>query len=154
MVVYLDVLFAVNALMDGATLLAAAALGGVRAGRIRLLLAAALGGGYAVLAAVVPIFAVLPLRVLTGIGLCGVAFSGKPAFDGCARCILWWRHLSQGWRRRWAQQPGGGCCLVRDIIFPYRFACCCLLPPPDMRSAGFCCAEMHCTARCVVRSSG
>lgn len=80
MVVYLDVLFAVNALMDGATLLAAAALGGVRAGRIRLLLAAALGGGYAVLAAVVPIFAVLPLRVLAGIGLCGVAFGGKPAF--------------------------------------------------------------------------
>ena len=31
MVVYLDVLFAVNALMDGATLLAAARLGGVQA---------------------------------------------------------------------------------------------------------------------------
>ncbi len=30
MVVYLDVLFAVNALMDGATLLAAARLGGVQ----------------------------------------------------------------------------------------------------------------------------
>ena len=37
MVVYLDVLFAVNALMDGATLLAAARLGGVQVRKVRLI---------------------------------------------------------------------------------------------------------------------
>ena len=52
MVVYLDVLFAVNALMDGATLLAAARLGGVQVRKMRLIFSAALGGGYAVLGAV------------------------------------------------------------------------------------------------------
>ena len=51
MVVYLDVLFSVNALMDYITLLAAARLGGVRAKRSRLMLAALAGGCYAVLAA-------------------------------------------------------------------------------------------------------
>lgn len=80
MVVYLDVLFAVNALMDGVTLLAAAALGGVRAGRIRWLAASALGGGYAVLAAVLPALSALPVRLLAGVGLCAAAFGGKPAF--------------------------------------------------------------------------
>ena len=35
MVVYLDVLFAVNTLMDGATLLAAARLGGVQVRKMR-----------------------------------------------------------------------------------------------------------------------
>ena len=44
MVVYLDVLFGTNALMDYITLLAAAHLGGVRVKRLRLLLAAGLGG--------------------------------------------------------------------------------------------------------------
>ena len=48
MVVYLDVLFAVNTLMDGATLLAAARLGGVQVRKMRLIFSAALGGGYAV----------------------------------------------------------------------------------------------------------
>lgn len=80
MVVYLDVLFAVNVLMDGVSLFAAAALGGVRVGRVRLLLASVLGGGYAVLAAVVPLLAALPLRVVVGAGLCAVAFGAKPAF--------------------------------------------------------------------------
>lgn len=80
MVVYLDVLFAVNALMDGATLLAAAALGGVRLGRLRLLLSAALGGGYAVLAAVWPPLAALPIRVLAGVGLCVAAFGRQTTF--------------------------------------------------------------------------
>lgn len=80
MVIYLDVLFAVNALMDGATLLAAAGLGGLRAGRARVTLAAALGGGYAVLAALFPALAVLPLRVLAGVGLCAAAFGTKPPF--------------------------------------------------------------------------
>lgn len=80
MVVYLDVLFAVNALMDGVTLLAAAALGGVRAGRLRWLAASALGGGYAVLVAVLPALSALPVRLLAGVGLCAAAFGGKPAF--------------------------------------------------------------------------
>lgn len=80
MVVYLDVLFAVNALMDGASMLAASALGGVRVGRLRLLFAALLGGGYAVLSAVLPPFAALPVRLLAGIGLCAAAFVGQPNF--------------------------------------------------------------------------
>lgn len=80
MVVYLDVLFAVNALMDGASLLAASALGGVRIGRLRLLFAALLGGGYAVLAAVLPPLSALPIRLLVGVGLCTAAFVGQLNF--------------------------------------------------------------------------
>lgn len=80
MVVYLDVLFAVNALMDGASLLAASALGGVHTKRLRLLFAALLGGGYAVLAAVLPPLSALPVRLLVGVGLCAAAFVGQPNF--------------------------------------------------------------------------
>ena len=72
MVVYLDVLFAVNALMDGATLLAAARLGGVQVRKMRLIFSAALGGGYAVLGAVWPVLTLVPLRLLAGLGLCMV----------------------------------------------------------------------------------
>ena len=57
MVVYLDVLFGANALMDYITLLAAARLGGAYVKRSHLLLASLLGGGYAVLAAVQPVLA-------------------------------------------------------------------------------------------------
>lgn len=74
MVVYLDVLFAVNTLMDGATLLAAARLGGVQVRKMRLIFSAALGGGYAVLGAVWPVLTLAPLRLLAGLGLCMVAF--------------------------------------------------------------------------------
>lgn len=74
MVVYLDVLFAVNALMDGATLLAAARLGGVQVRKMRLIFSAALGGGYAVLGAVWPVLTLVPLRLLAGLGLCMIAF--------------------------------------------------------------------------------
>ena len=74
MVVYLDVLFAVNALMDGATLLAAARLGGVQVRKMRMILSSALGGGYAVLGAVWPMLTLAPLRLLAGLGLCAVAF--------------------------------------------------------------------------------
>ena len=74
MVVYLDVLFAVNALMDGATLLAAARLGGVQVRKMRLIFSAVLGGGYAVLGAVWPVLTLAPLRLLAGLGLCMVAF--------------------------------------------------------------------------------
>lgn len=80
MVVYLDVLFAVNALMDGVSLLAASALGGIHTKRLRLLFAALLGGGYAVLAAVLPPFSALPIRLLVGVGLCAAAFVGQPNF--------------------------------------------------------------------------
>ena len=74
MVVYLDVLFAVNALMDGATLLAAARLGGVQVRKMRLIFSAALGGGYAVLGAVWPVLTLAPLRLLAGLSLCMIAF--------------------------------------------------------------------------------
>ena len=80
MVVYLDVLFGANALMDYITLLAAARLGGAHVKRSRLLLASLLGGGYAALAAVQPVLALLPLRVLAGIGICAAAFLGQDAF--------------------------------------------------------------------------
>ena len=79
MVVYLDVLFGTNLLMDYLTLLAAARLGGVWVQRLRLLLAAALGGGYAALAAVWPPLAARPLQLLAGIGMCVLAFWGQRA---------------------------------------------------------------------------
>ena len=80
MVVYLDLLFMVNALMDGATLLAAARLGGVRVQKGRLIFASALGGGYAVLGAVFPGLTAFPLRLLAGLGLCAAAFGGERCF--------------------------------------------------------------------------
>ena len=80
MVVYLDVLFFVNALMDGATLLAAARLGGARIGRGRLVLAACLGGGYSVLAAWQPVLAAFPLRLLLGVVICAATFGVKTHF--------------------------------------------------------------------------
>ena len=80
MVVYLDVLFGANALMDYITLLAAARLGGAYVKRSHLLLASLLGGGYAALAAVQPVLALLPLRVLAGVGICAAAFWGQDAF--------------------------------------------------------------------------
>ena len=54
MVIYLDVLFGANALMDGVTLLAAARLAGAAVHRGRFVLACLLGGAYAVLAALFP----------------------------------------------------------------------------------------------------
>ena len=80
MVVYLDVLFGTNALMDYITLLAAAHLGGVRVKRLRLLLAAGLGGCYAAAAAVQPWLAVLPVRLLAGLSVCAAAFWRQNAF--------------------------------------------------------------------------
>jgi len=77
MVVYLDVLFAVNAVMDYATLAAAAGLAGVHVKRSRLLIAALLGGGYALLAAVWGWLAWFPLRIICGVGVCVSAFGGK-----------------------------------------------------------------------------
>ena len=80
MTVYVDVLFAVNALMDYATLLAAARLGGVHSGRGRIALAALLGGAYAVLGAMLPVLGALPLRLLAGVGICAAAYYGKGPF--------------------------------------------------------------------------
>ncbi|MGI6181825.1 MAG: sigma-E processing peptidase SpoIIGA [Agathobaculum sp.] len=77
MVVYLDVLFVVNSIMNFATLAAAGRLGGVRIRRVRLLCAAAAGGAYAVLTAVYPWTAALLLRLLAGIGVCSLAFAGE-----------------------------------------------------------------------------
>ena len=80
MVVYLDVLFGVNALMDYTTLLAAARLGGVSVKRRRLLGAAAVGGTYSAAAMLFPALALAPLRILSGIGLCAAAFAGPVSY--------------------------------------------------------------------------
>lgn len=87
MVVYLDVLFGVNALMDYITLLAAARLGGARIKQLRLMIAALAGGGYAVLAAVCPEFAFPLLRLLAGFGICAAAYGGQRAFGRL--CLLY-----------------------------------------------------------------
>ncbi len=60
MVVYLDVLFFTNVLMDWVTLLAAARLGGAKVRQGRLALASLLGGLYAAGAALLPLLAALP----------------------------------------------------------------------------------------------
>ncbi len=77
MVVYLDVLFCTNALMDWVTLLAAARLGSAEVKRGQLALASLLGGAYAAGAALLPLLAVLPVRVLAGAALCCAAFYGE-----------------------------------------------------------------------------
>lgn len=89
MVIYWDVLFGVNALMDGVSLLAAARLGGVPVKRGRLVLACLAGGAYAVGAVVWPVAAALPLRLLSGIGLCALAFGkARELFRLCCLYIL------------------------------------------------------------------
>ena len=80
MVVYIDVLFGINVLMDYITLLAASRLGGAYVGRLRLAGAALLGGVYAAGAAFFPALGALPLRVVFGIALCAAAFAGQTAF--------------------------------------------------------------------------
>ena len=79
MVVYLDVLFFTNVLMDWVTLLAAARLGGAKVRQGRLALASLLGGVYAAGAALLPLLAALPVRVLAGATLCLAAFCGERA---------------------------------------------------------------------------
>lgn len=80
MTVYVDVLFAVNTLMDYITLIAAARFGGLPCGRIRVLCASLLGGCYSVLALVWPPLGYLPLRVLFGVGLCLAAYGRSTYF--------------------------------------------------------------------------
>lgn len=77
MVIYLDVLFGANALMDGVTLLAAARLAGAAVHRGRFVLACLLGGVYAVLAALFPALGILPVRAVMGAALCLAAFGGE-----------------------------------------------------------------------------
>ena len=76
-VVYLDVLFFTNVLMDWVTLLAAARLAGAAVHRGRFVLACLLGGTYAVLAALFPALGVLPVRAAMGAALCLAAFGGE-----------------------------------------------------------------------------
>ena len=86
-VVYLDELFAVNALTDWLLLLLAAEAAGLSPRRGRLLLSALLGGGYAVLAAVMP-GSVLPSgagKLCAAVLLSAAAFgTGKALLRGCA----------------------------------------------------------------------
>lgn len=79
MVVYLDVLFFTNVLMDWITLLATARLGGAKVRQGRLALASLLGGVYAAGAALLPLLAALPVRILAGATLCLAAFYGERA---------------------------------------------------------------------------
>lgn len=89
MVIYLDVLFAVNVVMDFATLAAAAHLAGITINRLRLLSAALVGGGYTLFAALFPFLAYLPIRLLSGVGVCAIAFLGRGLFPRlCALYFL------------------------------------------------------------------
>ncbi len=87
MVVYLDVLFTVNAVMDYATLAAAAGLAGVRVKRMRLLLAAIAGGAYALLAVKFEWLSQFVFRLVCGIGVCAAAFAGQKPFSRL--CMLY-----------------------------------------------------------------
>lgn len=80
MTIYVDVLFLVNALMDYITLLAAARLSGLRGRHRRFLLAASVGGAYAILATVYPLLAGCAGWLTAGLALCAIAFYGRPAF--------------------------------------------------------------------------
>lgn len=80
MTVYVDVLFLTNAIMDYATLLAAARLGGVSVNRWRVLLGAALGGLYAVGSVMAPAFGVLVFRLVCGVMICVVAYGRTACF--------------------------------------------------------------------------
>lgn len=80
MTIYIDVLFASNMLMDYVTLLAAARFGGCHVTRLRLLGAAALGGLYAVLAAVVPAAGGFVFRLAAMLIMCMFAFWGHAGF--------------------------------------------------------------------------
>ncbi len=142
MVVYLDVLFAVNALMDGATLLAAARLGGVQVRKMRLIFSAALGGGYAVLGAVWPVLTLAPLRLLAGLGLCMIAF-GRERHLCAAVCTV---RRGRGLVRR---TGGGAECRKRQeaaaragTTLRCRYRCSCWRQLSATRQAGYSCAEM------------
>lgn len=86
-VIYLDELFAVNALIDGLLLLLAAEAAGLSPRRGRVLLSALLGGGYAVLSALMPgsILPSPPGKLGAAVLLSAAAFGwGKELRKGCA----------------------------------------------------------------------
>ena len=161
MVVYLDVLFAVNALMDGATLLAAARLGGVQVRKMRLIFSAALGGGYAVLGAVWPVLTLAPLRLLAGLGLCMVAFGRErhlarlcalygvvaASFAGLAAALS-----AASGRRLLLRLTGSSYeSVAAGTTLRCRYRCSCWRQLSATRQAGYSCAEMRSTARCTAK---
>ena len=77
-VVYVDVLFFINFCMDLLALRCAGAILHLPAGRFRLSLASAIGGGYAVASALYPGGAVLSAAIGIGVAglLCYVAYGG------------------------------------------------------------------------------
>lgn len=80
MVVYGDVLFVLNLLLDYGLLLATARIAGISFVRLRLLLGALLGAGYALLV-FVPDFqflSQLPVRLLAGGGMVAAAYGIRP----------------------------------------------------------------------------
>ena len=145
MVVYLDVLFAVNALMDGATLLAAARLGGVQVRKMRLIFSAALGGGYAVLGAVWPVLTLAPLRLLAGLSLCMIAFGRERHL--ARLCVLYGVVAASFAGLAAALSAASG----RRLLLWCRYRCSCWRQPSATRQAGYSCAEMRSTARCTVK---
>ena len=149
MVVYLDVLFAVNALMDGATLLAASRLGGVQMRKMRLIFSAALGGGYAVLGAVWPVLTLAPLRLLAGLGLCMVAFGRERHL--ARLCALYGVVAASFAGLAAALSAASGCCSRAGTTLRCRYRCSCWRQLSAMRQAGYSCAEMRSTARCTAK---
>ena len=83
-VIYLDVLAALNFAMDYGILRASGQISGRTGSGRRLVAAAALGAGYAVLCVLVPLAALAPLRLLCAGGLTAVAFD-------CPRRAVWLR---------------------------------------------------------------
>ena len=79
MVVYLDVLFFTNVLMDWITLLGAAAARRRNGQTGAACFASLLGGLYAAGGALLPLLAALPVRILAGATLCLAAFCGERA---------------------------------------------------------------------------
>ena len=146
MVVYLDVLFAVNALMDGATLLAAARLGGVQVRKMRLVFSAALGGGYAVLGAVWPVLTLAPLRLLAGLGLCMIAFGRERHL---ARLCALYGVVAASFAGLAAALSAASSRAGTTLRCRYRYSCWRQLSAT--RQAGYSCAEMRSTARCTAK---
>ena len=142
MVVYLDVLFFTNVLMDWITLLAAARLGGATVRQGRLALASLLGGLYAAGAALLPLLAALPVRILAGATLCLAAFCGERALLRLGGLYF----LTAAAFAGLAAALGAVCCSAQGITLPFRCVCCCSRRRSATRSAASCCAATQSTA--------
>lgn len=136
MVVYLDMIFLLNALADAAALTAAGRLAGLPVKGGRLLAAALLGGTYASLCALPgwEVLAAFPCQIIAAAGLAGLAWGRREAF---LRLLLLFYLLScglagavmAGWRLLREQQglaalnwkvfflAGGGCFLLLSLVF-------------------------------------